>query len=256
MWRYRAVLPLRDGEQPVSLGEGVTPLHRAAEARARDRRRAAVGQGRRTQSDRVVQGARHERRRHARRGAAACRASSCRRRATPARRSPRTARPRDFPCASTRRAARRRRSSRRSARSAPICSSSTDTSAMPASRRAPSPRSTGYFDVSTLREPYRIEGKKTMGTRARRAARLDAADAHHLSDRRRHGADRHVEGVRARCATAAGCRRTSRLPRMIVAQADGCAPIVRAFEAGRDVRDAVGESAHARQRPARARPAR
>ena len=26
MWRYRAVLPLRDDEEPVSLGEGATPL--------------------------------------------------------------------------------------------------------------------------------------------------------------------------------------------------------------------------------------
>ena len=34
------------------------------------------------------------------------------------------------------------------------------------------------------------------GHRARRAARLDAADAHHLPHRRRHGAHRHVEGVR------------------------------------------------------------
>ena len=27
MWRYSPVLPLADGELPVSLGEGGTPLH-------------------------------------------------------------------------------------------------------------------------------------------------------------------------------------------------------------------------------------
>ena len=54
----------------------------------------------------------------------------------------------------------------------------------------------GWFDVSTLKEPYRIEGKKTMGTRACRAARLDRARRDLLSDRRRHRPDRHVEGLR------------------------------------------------------------
>ncbi|HZI42913.1 MAG TPA: pyridoxal-phosphate dependent enzyme, partial [Gemmatimonadaceae bacterium] len=29
MWRYAKVLPLADGEQPVSLGEGLTPMHDA-----------------------------------------------------------------------------------------------------------------------------------------------------------------------------------------------------------------------------------
>ncbi|MDB4887484.1 MAG: Pyridoxal-5-phosphate-dependent protein beta subunit, partial [Gemmatimonadetes bacterium] len=27
MWRYRAVLPITDAEQPVGLGEGATPMH-------------------------------------------------------------------------------------------------------------------------------------------------------------------------------------------------------------------------------------
>src|ERR1041384_1343804 len=27
MWRYAPVMPLADGESPVSLGEGLTPLH-------------------------------------------------------------------------------------------------------------------------------------------------------------------------------------------------------------------------------------
>jgi threonine synthase len=27
MWRYAPVMPLKDGEAPVSLGEGLTPMH-------------------------------------------------------------------------------------------------------------------------------------------------------------------------------------------------------------------------------------
>jgi threonine synthase len=53
----------------------------------------------------------------------------------------------------------------------------------------------GWFEVSTLKEPYRIEGKKTMG------AELEALGL--IGEER---------------------------PRMIAVQADGCAPIVRAFE--------------------------
>ena len=54
----------------------------------------------------------------------------------------------------------------------------------------------GWFDVSTLKEPYRVEGKKTMGYELAEQLELDAARRHHLSDRRRHGPDRHVESIR------------------------------------------------------------
>ena len=92
----------------------------------------------------------------------------------------------------------------------------------------------GYFDISTLREPYRIEGKKTMGIEL--AEQLDWTLPTHvdLSDGRRHGADRHVEGVRRDARRRLAARATSRLPRMVVAQATGCAPMVRAFEAKAD----------------------
>ena len=51
------------------------------------------------------------------------------------------------------------------------------------------------------------------GHRDRRAVRLEAADAHHLSDRRRHGAHRHVEGVRRDARRRLAARRTSRCRR-------------------------------------------
>ena len=54
----------------------------------------------------------------------------------------------------------------------------------------------GWFDTSTLKEPYRIEGKKTMGLELGRATRLDRAGRDLLSDRRRYRSYRHVEGLR------------------------------------------------------------
>ena len=54
----------------------------------------------------------------------------------------------------------------------------------------------GWFDTSTLKEPYRIEGKKTMGLELAEQLGWQRAGRHFLSDRRRHRPDRHVEGVR------------------------------------------------------------
>ena len=54
----------------------------------------------------------------------------------------------------------------------------------------------GWFDVSTLREPYRIEGKKTMGLELAEQIRLATSRRDSLPHRRRDGIDRHVESVR------------------------------------------------------------
>ena len=93
--------------------------------------------------------------------------------------------------------------------------------------------SSGYFDVSTLREPYRIEGKKTMG--------------YELAEQLGWGLPTHIiyptgggTGLIGMWKAFAEMRgggwlpRDVAMPRMIVAQADGCAPIVRAFDAGAD----------------------
>ena len=86
----------------------------------------------------------------------------------------------------------------------------------------------GYFDVSTLREPYRIEGKKTMG--------LEVAEqlGWHLPTHIIYptGGGTGLIGmwkVFRELATLGWLPRTAQLPRMIVAQAEGCAPIVRAW---------------------------
>lgn len=91
----------------------------------------------------------------------------------------------------------------------------------------------GYFDVSTLREPYRIEGKKTMGVEV--AEQLGWNLPTHIIYPTGGGTGligmwkvfRELKGLGWISADA-------RFPRMVVAQADGCAPIVRAFREGAD----------------------
>ena len=54
----------------------------------------------------------------------------------------------------------------------------------------------GWFDVSTLKEPYRIEGKKTMGYEVAEQLGWELPDAIFYPDGRRRRHDRHVEGLR------------------------------------------------------------
>ncbi len=86
----------------------------------------------------------------------------------------------------------------------------------------------GYFDVSTLREPYRIEGKKTMGLEL--AEQLGWSLPTHVIYPT--GGGTGLIGMWKVFAEMRGggwLPRDARLPRMVVAQADGCAPMVRAF---------------------------
>ena len=91
----------------------------------------------------------------------------------------------------------------------------------------------GYFDVSTLREPYRIEGKKTMGIEA--AEQLGWTLPTHIIYPT--GGGTGLIGmwkVFAEMREGGWLARDARMPRMVVAQADGCAPMVRAFAAKAD----------------------
>jgi threonine synthase len=89
----------------------------------------------------------------------------------------------------------------------------------------------GYFDVSTLREPYRIEGKKTMGLELAEqlAWRLPTHVVYPT------GGGTGLIGmwkVFSEMRDGGWLPSDTRCPHMISAQAAGCAPIVRAFEAG------------------------
>ena len=54
----------------------------------------------------------------------------------------------------------------------------------------------GWFDLSTLKEPYRVEGKKTLGYELAEELDWELPDVDSLSDRRRDRLDRNVESVR------------------------------------------------------------
>ncbi|MBA3557398.1 MAG: threonine synthase [Gemmatimonadaceae bacterium] len=93
--------------------------------------------------------------------------------------------------------------------------------------------SSGFFDMSTLREPYRIEGKKTMGLELAEQLGWRLPDAIIYPTGGGTGLIGMWKGF-AEIRDLGWLGDTVRMPRMITAQADGCAPIVRAFAAGDD----------------------
>ena len=88
-----------------------------------------------------------------------------------------------------------------------------------------------WFDFSTLKEPYRIEGKKTMGLELAAQLGWKLPDAIFYPT----GGGTGLIGMWKAFAEmeALGWIGSER-PRMYAVQASGCAPIVRAFEAGED----------------------
>jgi threonine synthase len=87
----------------------------------------------------------------------------------------------------------------------------------------------GWFDVSTLKEPYRIEGKKTMGLELAEQLGWLVPDVIFYPT----GGGTGLIGMwKAFAELEAIGFIGSKRPRMVAVQADGCAPIVRAFEAG------------------------
>ena len=87
----------------------------------------------------------------------------------------------------------------------------------------------GWFDLSTLKEPYRIEGKKTMGLELVEQLDWQVPDVIFYPT----GGGTGLIGMWKAFAEleAIGLIGAER-PRMVAVQASGCAPIVRAWEAG------------------------
>ena len=85
----------------------------------------------------------------------------------------------------------------------------------------------GWFDVSTLKEPYRIEGKKTMGYEVAEQMNWELPDAIFYPT----GGGVGLIGMwKAFQEMERLGWIGSRRPKMIAVQAEGCAPVVRAFE--------------------------
>jgi threonine synthase len=87
----------------------------------------------------------------------------------------------------------------------------------------------GWFDTSTLKEPYRIEGKKTMGLELVEQLGWDVPDVILYPT----GGGTGLIGMwKAFAELEAIGFIGSKRPRMVAVQATGCAPMVRAYEAG------------------------
>jgi len=231
MWRYREALPLDDGEEPVTLGEGGTPLVRAARVEAmlgldvplyvKDESQNPTGSFKARGMSAAVTRAKKL-------GANALVAPSAGNAggalaAYGARAGlPVTVfLPRDTPpilieeCRTY------------GARVELVDGLIDDAGKLAAAFAA----ETGVFNVATLREPYRIEGKKTMAYElVDELGDVPAAIVYPT------GGGTGLVGMWKAFdeLEAAGWIGSAR-PCMISVQAEGCAPIVRAFEAGADV---------------------
>lgn len=229
MWRFRELLPLREGEEPVTLEEGETPLHRAhalskelgLELRVKDESRnptgsfkdrglsAAVTRAVRDGADRLVVPSAGN--------AGAALSAYAARAGVPAR----VFLPSDTP-----------EGVRRRCRHYGADLVEVDGLITECGERASSwAGETGAFDVSTLREPYRVEGKKTMmleiladlGWRAPDAVVYPTGGGTGLIATWKvlgELAERGFEGPGTR---------------LYAVQSDGCAPIVRAWRRGGEV---------------------
>jgi threonine synthase len=108
----------------------------------------------------------------------------------------------------------------------------------------------GWFDVSTLKEPYRVEGKKTLG--------------YELAEQWQHRKSSRARDLRSELPdvilypTGGGTGLIGmwkafdemealgwigkKRPRMFAVQATGCAPIVRAFETGKEIAEEFADA--------------
>ncbi len=99
----------------------------------------------------------------------------------------------------------------------------------------------GWYDVSTLKEPYRIEGKKTMGYEVAEQLGWELPDWIIYPT----GGGTGMVGMWKAFAemSALGWIDPVKRPKMVTVQAAGCAPIIRAFDEGTE-RAAPWEDAH------------
>jgi threonine synthase len=92
-------------------------------------------------------------------------------------------------------------------------------------------RDHGWYDASTFKEPYRLEGKKTLGLEIAEQLRWRAPDVILYPT----GGGVGLIGLWKAFAEmrALGWLAQERpIPRLVAVQAEGCAPVVRAWEAG------------------------
>jgi len=91
-------------------------------------------------------------------------------------------------------------------------------------------RAEGWFDLSTFKEPYRVEGKKIMGYELAEAFDWTLPDVIIYPT----GGGTGLVGMWKAFAELEelGWLENTKRPRMVAVQADGCAPVIKAFETG------------------------
>lgn len=89
-------------------------------------------------------------------------------------------------------------------------------------------RAEGWFDISTFKEPYRVEGKKVMGYELAESFAWELPEVIIYPT----GGGTGLVGMWKAFAEmeALGWLKSQARPRMVVVQSDGCAPVVKAFE--------------------------
>lgn len=94
-------------------------------------------------------------------------------------------------------------------------------------------KESGFFNVATVREPYRVEGMKTMGYELAEQLEWRLPDAIVYPTGGGEGTIGIWKAIGEMVDWGWIPKETKR-PKMVVAQASGCAPIVRAFQQGAD----------------------
>src|SRR5918994_6512195 len=228
MWRYREVLPVFDGEQPVTLGEGFTPLLHSR------RLGAALGLDRLHIKDESLNPTNSFKARGQSTAVTRARALGARTLSIPSAGNAGTALAAYAACAGMEaRVFLPRDVKRPFARECELYGAHltlvdgliTEAGRVAAEQGAP----LGWYDVSTLKEPYRLEGKKTMGYELAEQLQWRLPDWIIYPT----GGGTGLIGMwKAFEELEAIGWIDSRRPRMVSVQAEGCAPIVRAFERG------------------------
>ena len=231
MWRYREVLPLDDGEQPVSLGEGFTPLVRArrleralgmASIHVKDESLNPTNSFKARGLSAAVTRARRLGATTLSAPSAGNAANALAAYAAQAGLEAKVFMPRDVQVPFIREA------ELYGAEVTLVDGLITDAGRVAAERGA----RLGWYDVSTLKEPYRVEGKKTMAYEVAEQLDWNWPDWFIYPT----GGGTGIVGMWKACDELEQLGwmdpARSRRPRMVSVQATGCAPIVRAFEAG------------------------
>jgi threonine synthase len=231
LWRYRELLPIFPGESPVTLGEGLTPLIHAS------RLGTALGLSRLYIKDESLNPTNSFKARGQSTAVTRARALGARTLSVPsagnagcamaayaasAGLEARVFLPRDVKRAFADECA------LYGAETTLVDGLITDAGRVAAETGRP----LGWYDVSTLKEPYRLEGKKTMALEL--AEQLEWRWPDWIVYPTGGGTGLIGMWKAFEEIEALGWVGEPRRPRMVSVQADGCAPIVRAFEEGRD----------------------